>query len=483
MRALALASVLPALVAATREAKAGCTAGSTHCVCYDSTPTWNVPAGSAVQMHTDSGHLSGMFAAIGEYRTHTMFAISPYASGGPGSVPSSTWMLHTDANPVPADLSDAAQNICKNPIRLASMDQPGTTATPDVFQYLFGGASKVVAGTAAGSTFNAQPQFLSYTPPLQADYGNGFEWGMPAGTDFGIAFSTVAWKLLGPVGSWQMAPNLPDRESVAYQAFWNGKPMKYSFHSFIDGNGPSVGQLDSTNGMFCASTGAFVQTNLFAPPAPPGGISLNFYPGGFPETKVYSNAVIFGGTAAQQQTTENVTAKESSTAPSVADNSAAWNLWEDIYATCASAGWKKSALQVACVLPPFVGPISSGNWDVCESAANEVINYVATGDNQNPHFDWENLIGNQSFFASSITDDTLTGWTNGPTNFRTGIIEYYNGMPYPQWQITPGASVWANGLYYDVQWNAAGPAIDCEVDDSAPGDTPTKDTNPFKAGN
>lgn len=475
--AIATTGVLSALVGAPRPAHASdCMQGQPNCVCYATTPEWNVPPGSAVQTHSLNIPLSGMFDAIGEYRNHTMFAIDPFAAGGPAAAHGgpghvgATWMIHTDANPQ-ANFAHIA-DICSYPVAPASMNQPGTAATEDVFQYLYGTSNTdIVDGTGAGSTFASEPTFLSYQPPAWGNYGNGFGSGVSGVTDFGKAFSTFSWKLLAshPGAAWQLAPDLPGNEPTAYQAYWNGRPMQYSFHSFIDGVDPSYGELDSINGLFCASTGAFVETNLFMPPAPPGGISVNFYPGGFPQTKIYSNSVLFGAAGAPQTDTRSVgtlgVADPSSYTPGM---SPAFNLWVDIYHFCDSSGG--AILQGSCP-------------DVCSHAANEVINYVVFGDPKDNTFKWQQVIGDPNFVANAITDDTLAGWTNGPVNRITlGDCSGGRRLCSVEEHYAPGASVWANGFYDQVQWNAGGPTIDCEPEPNGTGTTPTTDPNSFQPG-
>jgi hypothetical protein len=402
---------------------AACFTPSATCECFDTTPQWNVPTAAIVQQ-SSNGPLASMFHAIGEFRTHTMTSL---ANG---------WAIHSDAqpqaDPAIAQGSISALTVCAHPIVPSTVTTPGTVITNDIFDYLFGkgSCSSVSNGGPASACQEANvPTFLMYEDIYPnstsgynpSTYRAGF-LGLVANLTDTIAPWAIPseWALGQPATNANTGPN-------TFNFFLNGEHTNYSFHSFLDGTTIPFGTPEPVQfGMVCSSTPAFLQALMFggpsgAPTATPfGTVAPKHYPGDL------LNEV--GAPEALYNSSYNTCSQE------VASQGFAGYSW---YQWCSF--WTNS--------------------DPCANAANQIMNTVTEGDPNDNSFSWWTFVGTSAFVADSITDDTIGGWTNGPTNV---------------YGPTNGASLWANGVENQVQWNGGAGSFTCETiePEASPGGGP-----------
>ena len=94
--------------------------------------------------------------------------------------------------------------------------------------------------------------------------------------------------------------------------------------------------------------------------------------------------------------------------------------------------WGKIEVTLSCPLT-----------NVCQRAANQVVNCMTTGECGNTDDDWKRVIADPNNGATSISPDCLGGW---------------NGCARAP---EPGASIWSYDDSHLVQWNADGTQYGC----------------------
>ncbi len=410
------------------------------CECSWVEPTWNAPAG-AVVFKRDQGQLTPMFDALGEYRTHTMLSTGPNKA-----------VLHNTANPGPA-----SPLSCYIPLQYTTMEQPGFMAVSqsEIFNDMEGSSFQ---GYQLPMQANFVPAFMQEIAPILAPVTTTIgPCNCTPGSACGTACASVALTTPMPTtGLAGGAPSLTSLGNVDYEVFYDGNQILYDFHSFIAGSMLGAGNLSpllapngtngTGNGGVCASTVAFMQTRTFLDQDVP-------YAGGWVQPKTYPHSLLYGG---------------GSLGLNGSDPGVGQVLYNSIfdYVENDSLG---GAFTAAC---------ATIFADMPGNAANQVLNCTALQECGSSSNDWQTAVAQPGFVADSITDDTLGGWNGGPTWQQDS-----EGNWFPQ----QGASVWAGGVNYQLQWSGAGTGVNCTdvTDDAGPtGSTPNGDftTSPFQDG-